>query len=88
VNLFKTYSLFRLTKTIPVLLGVYTITLHAYGSREILHETSKWTRFLISEGSLFAMLSGGYLMNDLLDLENNKINRQETVYIDSSILVN
>ncbi len=81
INIFKAYSPFRLTKTIPALFGILTITLHAYGQMDYLLQRDNLKVFLFSELSLFLLLCAGYLMNDIMDLKHDNINRPEAVYI-------
>ncbi|MGL4370505.1 MAG: UbiA family prenyltransferase, partial [Spirochaetota bacterium] len=88
MGLFNTHSIFRLGKTIPTILGIVTITLHAYGSVSHLLLPENLKIFIMSELALFLLLCGGYLMNDIIDLPYDRINRPGTVYIGKLISQN
>lgn len=85
MGIFSAYSLFRLGKTVPTLFGVFTITLHAYGGLPRLLEAENWRVFVLAEGALFLLLCAGFLMNDLVDVAYDRINRPATVYIGSRL---
>lgn len=85
MNLFRAYSIFRLGKTIPMLFGILTITIHAYGNGSHLISPENLKTFLMAELALFLLLCGGFLMNDIFDLRYDRINRPSTVYVGSLI---
>lgn len=72
VNLLKT---FRLGKVLSILLGVFTISIYALGSVELLQDVSNLSNLIWGLVSLFFIVSAGYFMNDYCDLKYDLVNR-------------
>lgn len=77
----KILRIFRLGKVFSILLGVFTISVYAYGSFEFLQNGANIMSMMIGLASLFFLICAGYLMNDYCDLAYDLINRPQTVLI-------
>lgn len=79
--MFRILKVFRLGKVFSILLGVFTISLYAYGSIDFLHDQTNVLKMTFALTSLFFLLCAGYLMNDYCDLEYDLINKPQNIYV-------
>lgn len=78
--------LFRLWKVSAIVLGVFTISVYAAGSFEVIFQSNMLPQFLKGIFSLFFILCAGYLMNDVCDITYDLKNTPEKVFIGKIIV--
>ncbi|MGA1796354.1 MAG: UbiA family prenyltransferase [bacterium] len=83
--MFRILKVFRLGKAFSILLGVFTISLYAYGSFDVLRDSAVSLTIALGIASLFLLICAGYMMNDCCDLGYDIINNPRRVLINSAI---
>lgn len=72
INVLRT---FRLGKVLSILLGVFTISIYALGSIDLLKDAANLSNLAWGLVSLFFLVTAGYLMNDYCDSKYDLINK-------------
>lgn len=73
--MFNLLKIFRLGKVLSILFGVFTISVYALGSVELLKDTAILSNLAWGLVSLFFLVTAGYLMNDYCDLRYDLVNK-------------
>lgn len=79
--MFDLLRILRLGKALSILLGVFTISIYALGSVELLQNTANLSNLTWGLISLFFLMSAGYLMNDYCDLKYDLVNKPWKVIV-------
>lgn len=72
INVLRT---FRLGKVLSILLGVFTISVYALGSIDLLKDAVNLSNLVWALISLFFLVTAGYLMNDYCDSKYDLVNK-------------